>query len=316
MLLVYLKLYDIDSYYYIIYLIMSVDSITLKNVSKKFKRIEALKKISLVFEPNEITGLIGFNGSGKTTTFNIISGLIEKYDGEVYFGKHKLSTKISQQIFYLTAGIDDENGGRVIPYLRYMGGLYGLNKEEIMTKVNSLAKLLKFSQFLKYRIKELSKGNQQKVKLISAFLNPNLKYLLMDEPFDGLDPMIIKIISNYLIQQKNKINMIITSHRLDIVDELCDSFYILRDGKLIDKYDKNNNNKTLVLVNKETKISLTLKRLSCVKKISYSSQSIIIELDDEKNFVKLSKELLKCNGYYIHEISRRNIAKSVMEGYE
>ena len=243
-------------------------SLQMKNITKDFKNIKALSDISINFEENKITGLIGFNGSGKTTSFNILTNLIEKFDGKVTMNNQPLNEDDFFKISYLSAGYEAQNDDSISRHLLYIGLAYGMSKKETIQKIEELNKIVQIQGDLNQRIKKLSKGNQQKIKIIAAFLNPNLKYLLMDEPFDGLDPIMIDRIKKFILTFREKVTIIITSHRMEIVDEMCDSFYILKNGLLVEHKNKNHLNSINIITNLETDIKKleNLKEIISIKK--------------------------------------------------
>ena len=242
--------------------------IKIKNLNMSFdKKNKSLDNVSLEFKEGQITGLIGFNGSGKTTTFNIIADFLTKYTGSleidgVDFDKasENKKLKIKQTISYLGASIPSRDSSKVISYLKQMGYIYGLNGMEVQKLANDLSTKMNFTQFLNKPIKSLSKGNQQKIKVISALLNPKLKYLILDEPFDGLDPVMVESIKNIYLSLKG-VTIIITSHRMEVVQEMCKEFYVLKDGLLIDSRSTDDK-KISISVNKEVSTD-SIKKLKC-----------------------------------------------------
>ena len=362
------------------------------------KKIKSLDNLSLQFKENQITGLIGFNGSGKTTTFNIIADFLTNYTGNVeidgvIFGepsnqykekylKEKNQVKneiieinrqiakmdkkikkikglikkglddidvneaknisnikekksllkqkemlkqspelksvesrkmgIKQTMAFLGASIPSRDTSRVMVYLKKMGFIYGLNGREVEIKANKLAAQMNFTQFLNKPIKSLSKGNQQKIKVISSLLNPRLKYLILDEPFDGLDPVMVESIKKIFLELK-KITIIITSHRMEVVQSMCKEFYVLKDGVLIDARTTNDEKVTLS-VNKGVSM-VSIKKLKCVLDVKDSGDKIIILIDSMDNFKVVNKKLIADKKYIYSSFEEKNISAAVFEGY-
>jgi ABC-2 type transport system ATP-binding protein len=269
--------------------------IKMENVSKIFnKKTKALQNVNMEFKKNKITGLIGFNGSGKTTTFNILTNFIESYKGTVTFDGKKINKNIRQKISYLSAGAEPRNPMRTITHLYQMASLYQVKKSKAKKIIYDLSKKIDFTQFLKKPIKSLSKGNQQKIKFISILLNPNVEILFLDEPFDGLDPIMVNKIKKIFMEMKNT-TIIVTSHRMNVVQEMCDDFYILKDGILIDK-KKTSESKIYVSFNKEIPIK-KIKLLNYVSNIKKTNKEIILEIKDIKDFKKLNKLLISLNQF-------------------
>ncbi len=289
-------------------------SLQMQNISKNFKNIKALNNVSINFEENKITGLIGFNGSGKTTSFNILTNLIEKFDGQVMMDHKPLNEDDFFKISYLSAGYEAQNDDSITRHLLYIGLAYGLNKSQTLKKINELNEIVQIQGDLNQKIKKLSKGNQQKIKLIAAFLNPNLKYLLMDEPFDGLDPIMIDRIKKFILTFKDRVTIIITSHRMEVVDEMCDSFYILKDGLLVEHKNKNNVNSITILTNLETDIKM-LENVKEVLLIQKRENEIWIEVDSIESFKKINKILIEQTNYIWSSLHTRSLTEAVFERY-
>jgi len=289
-------------------------SIVIKNLSKTFEDgNKALDDVSIEFKKGQITGLIGFNGSGKTTTFNILSRFLEKYEGQVSFDGKPLDREILRSISYLSAGAEPKNPDKVMSHLLYVARLHKLKKADVMPKINKMAKALEFEGFLNSPIKKLSKGNQQKIKIISSLLNPNMKYLFLDEPFDGLDPIMVKKVVKLFTVLKD-VTILITSHRMEVVQEMCVEFYVLMNGILIDA--RRTDDKTIrVAVNKELPIA-EIKKLKYVVSAKKDNNETIIILDEIKNFKALNKKVLAMQKFEYIGIKEKNIASSVFEGYQ
>ncbi len=289
-------------------------SIIVKNLSKTFvEGNKALDDISIEFKKNQITGLIGFNGSGKTTTFNILSQFIEKYEGEVSFDGKPLDREILKTISYLSAGAEPKNPDKAISHLLYIARLHKLKKKDVMPKIEKLAKELDFTEFINTPIKKLSKGNQQKIKIISSLLNPNLKYMFLDEPFDGLDPIMVKKAAKLFTSLKG-VTTLITSHRMEIVQEMCVEFFVLFNGVLIDA--RRTDDKTVrVSINKEIAVA-KIKELKYVQSVKKLKDETIVIIDGMEDFKKLNKVLIKMPAFKYIGMKEKNVASAVFEGYQ
>ncbi|MCK5945718.1 MAG: ABC transporter ATP-binding protein [Mycoplasmataceae bacterium] len=287
--------------------------IVIKNLSKTFNDgTKALDNVSMSFKENKITGLIGFNGSGKTTTFNILSNFIEKYEGEVTIDGKEITRETLKTFSYLAAGAEPKNPIRVITHLYSISYMYGLKKKEADLIILPLAKEMDFTDLLKNPIKTLSKGNQQKIKIIAAMLNPNLKILLLDEPFDGLDPLMVNKIKKIFLRLKN-VTIILTSHRMAVVQEMCSEFFVLKDGVLIDA--KTMEDKTVLIeVNGEVP-TVEIKKMKSVISISKKDGKTLIVVDEIKNFKPVNKKLMASPKYVFSSLKDKNLAEAVFDGY-
>ena len=285
----------------------------IKRLFKTIKREnKALDNVSIKIKKNSITGLIGFNGSGKTTTFNILAGFMEPTKGNVLIDGKEPDKDFWMKLSYLAAGAETKNGTKSINHLKSIAKFYGAEKEWAIKKINDVAKKIDFSQNLDKPIKSLSKGNQQKVKIIASLLNPNMEYLFLDEPFDGLDPIMVhEVVKIY--EALKDITIIITSHRMEVVQEMTKEFYVLKDGKLVD-FKKTDDPTIFVEVNKEISID-AIKKLPYVIEISELKDSYEITLRDMKCFKDLNKKLIPLKGYVWSSMKAKNIAESVFNKY-
>ncbi len=288
-------------------------SLIIKNVTKVFdKKKVALNKVNLEFKKNEITGLIGFNGSGKTTLYNIILNFIEKHEGEVLLNNKPITKEDLRSFAFLGGGMDSKNATTSRKYLLSISDLYFTPKAEAQKAIEKLAKVMDFKENLDKPIKALSKGNQQKIKVIASFLNTKVKYLILDEPFDGLDPLMVDKIAKLYLKLKN-VTIIITSHRMEVVQSMCNEFYVIKDGKIIDM-KKVENDSIFVSVNAEVNIS-NVKKEKYILSIKKHEGKHLIEIKDINSYKKLTSILIKDKKYVYSTISEKNIAESVFLGY-
>lgn len=287
-----------------------------KTFVNKNNKIDAVNDVNLEFPIGNITGLIGYNGSGKTTIFNLILNFLEKDYGTIKINNQEITQENLIEFGFVAQNNDFNRDENIISNMKNIGYLYGLKKAEILAKIEELANYFELKANLKKdTYKKLSKGNMQKIALIQLFLNPYLKYLFLDEPFDGLDPIIAKKIVGYIIKNKEKYATVISSHRMDIVEEMVDNFYVIKEGKIV--FDSKKNKLTSnfkVLVNLEVDIEKI--KGSYIKKVSKTKKGIIVELASEKDFPKLSKLLIKDKNYKIHKIIEEKLTNKVLEEYQ
>ncbi|CAM9140373.1 ABC transporter ATP-binding protein [Mycoplasma todarodis] len=286
--------------------------ISIKNVTKIFGENKALDDVSIEFKQGQITGLIGFNGSGKTTLYNVILKFIEKHEGEVLLDGKPITRKDLRKFTFLGAGSETKNATIVKNYLLQIASLYFVPKKTAIEQITELAAQMDFSQNLNKPIKSLSKGNQQKIKVIASFLNPNAKYIILDEPFDGLDPLMVQKIA-HLYMGLEDVTIIITSHRMEVVQEMCEEFYVIKDGVIIDS-KKVEQKAVLVEVNDKVDIS-AIKKLKYVNFTHKHEEANVIEIKGIEFYKDLTKELIKDKNYIYSTIKEKNIAESVFLGY-
>ncbi|MBR6534565.1 MAG: ATP-binding cassette domain-containing protein [Clostridia bacterium] len=203
----------------------------LKNIEKSFGELKVLDKISFRAEGGKAFGILGRNGAGKTTTIRIIMDVFPADSGEILLdGKAIDHSRIG--IGYLP----EERGlypkKPIIDQLVYFAELKGMKTKDAVKSVDFWLERLEMSQYRNKRLDVLSKGNQQKIQLITALAHdPDI--IILDEPFSGLDPvnaMVLKEIVNEQIA-KGKI-VLFSSHQMNYIEEFCDSIAILNNGKI------------------------------------------------------------------------------------
>lgn len=208
----------------------------IKDLHKSFGKKEVLHGISLNANDGEITGFIGHNGAGKTTTLKIVAGILEPSSGEVFVNKMSMKqepVECKKIMAYLPDNPDLYDYLKGIEYLNFIADIYEVNKEDRLNRIESLAKELEIYDVLGDEIRSYSHGMKQKVAVISAFLHEP-KLLLLDEPFVGLDPKASFILKNKMKELCSKGSSILfSSHVLEVVENLCDSIAIIKEGNLV-----------------------------------------------------------------------------------
>jgi len=205
-----------------------------KNLTKYYGKSRGIENLDLEIHQGEIFGLLGPNGAGKTTTVRIFLDLIRKTSGEAQIFDldiHHHSIEIRQRIAYLPGdlGLFQEKTAR--RNLRYLLGLY---KNHIpIRRIEELAEI--FGLELDRKVKELSKGNKQKVGIILV-LAPEVDLLILDEPTSGLDPLITALFYKILCQQQKDTGstVLLSSHLLGEVEKVAHRVGILREGTLVE----------------------------------------------------------------------------------
>jgi ABC-2 type transport system ATP-binding protein len=206
--------------------------IEIKNVTKMYGNAVGVKDISLDIEPGAIFGFLGPNGAGKTTTISMVVDLIRPTSGNInVFGLDSAdnSLEIRKRIGYLAGDFALDRGLTGWEQLEYFGNLRGNFDKKY---VRELAQ--RFDCNLNKKFKALSRGNKQKVGLISALMHkPEL--LILDEPTSGLDPL-VQAEFNKVIRERQKEGKttFMSSHILGEVQEICDRVAFIREGRLID----------------------------------------------------------------------------------
>ena len=205
----------------------------LKNVTKYYGDFKAVDNLSFKVNDGEIFGLLGVNGAGKTTTFRMIINLLDKSDGTILLDGKPIDYSITDKIGFLTEERSLLLKLTVLEQAIFYGTLKGLDKKCIEERLDVLLERFHISEYKNRKIKELSKGNQQKVQFIIAILHEP-KLLILDEPFSGLDPINVEEFMKMINELKNKgTSIIFSSHRMEHVELFCDELVILVHGKSV-----------------------------------------------------------------------------------
>jgi ABC-2 type transport system ATP-binding protein len=212
---------------------MGLGGIMLKveNVTKYYGKLLAVDNLSFEVKPGEIFGLLGVNGSGKTTTFRIIMGLLEPTSGKVTLNGKPIDYSMTDKIGFLTEERSLLLKLTVKEQCMFYGTLKGMSNDKILERMDYLLNKFQIPEYRDKKIKELSKGNQQKIQFITAIINePEL--LILDEPFSGLDPFNVKFFEDEIREMASKGSIIIfSSHRMEHVELFCKKLMIIMHGK-------------------------------------------------------------------------------------
>lgn len=204
-----------------------------EHVTKYYGDFKAVDDLSFTVNEGEIFGLLGVNGAGKTTTFRMIMGLLETSSGSITLDGKKIDYTQTDKIGFLTEERSLLTKLTVYDQCIFYGVLKGMTYKKIEERLDYLLEKFSISEYKYKKIKELSKGNQQKVQFITAILNEP-KLLILDEPFSGLDPFNVELFKKEILELSNKGSMIIfSSHRMEHVELFCRKLVILMHGKSV-----------------------------------------------------------------------------------
>lgn len=200
------------------------------NVVKYYGDFLAVDDLSFQVKRGEIFGLLGVNGSGKTTTFRMIMGLLEYQGGTITLDDKVIDYSVTDKIGFLTEERSLLTKLTVKEQCVFYGTLKGMSEDLIIENANNLLKKFGISDYWERKIKELSKGNQQKIQFITAIMHqPEL--LILDEPFSGLDPLNVELFKTEILEMAEKGCMIIFStHRMEHVELFCKKIVVIQDG--------------------------------------------------------------------------------------
>ena len=211
--------------------------VEVKNIKKNYGKNEAVKGISFSIKEDEILGLLGPNGSGKTTTIGMLLGLLKPTSGEIFINGQKLEgnrIEILEQINFISPYIELPKKLTVKQNLIVYGKLYKI--KQIDARIEYLSEKLRMNDLLNNVTGELSSGQKNRVSLAKALINEP-KVLLLDEPTASLDPEVGDFVRSFLEEYKKekKISILLASHNMNEVTRLCKSILMMKDGIIIDK---------------------------------------------------------------------------------
>lgn len=209
------------------------------HVTKYYGDFCAVDDLSFEVKEGEIFGLLGVNGAGKTTTFRMIMGLLQPTKGTILLNGKPIDYDVTDQIGFLTEERSLLTKLTVKEQCLFYGALKGMSDAAILKRMDELLEKFGVSAYREKKIKELSKGNQQKIQFITAILNEP-KLLILDEPFSGLDPFNVELFKEEIVEMSKKGSMIIfSSHRMEHVELFCKKLVVLLHGKsVLDGYLK------------------------------------------------------------------------------
>ena len=210
-----------------------MQSILVEHIAKKFGDQIAVDDVSFAVESGEIFGLLGPNGAGKTTTIRIILDIFKPDAGKVVVFGGAMNEEKKERVGYLP---EDRGLYQDIPLERclvYLATLKGLSESEAHQRIGTYLERFDLAEHKRKKIKELSKGMQQKAQLISTLVHrPEL--VIIDEPFSGLDPVNTQMVKDLLIEERNRgVTIVMSTHQMHQVEELCDRLVLIHQGKCI-----------------------------------------------------------------------------------
>jgi ABC-2 type transport system ATP-binding protein len=210
-----------------------MEPLRLEGITKRYGDVVALDGLHLEVNSGEVFGFVGRNGAGKTTAMRIVLGVLAADEGEVTFAGKTLTFEARRKIGYMP----EERGlypkMHVAEQLSYLGELHGMTDADARASALHWLERLGLQERRHDELQSLSLGNQQRIQLAAAVVfSPNL--LVLDEPFAGLDPLAVDVMSAVLREQADAgIPVIFSSHELELVERLCDRVGIIDHGKMV-----------------------------------------------------------------------------------
>ena len=210
-----------------------------KDLVKNFGIKRVVDHVSFKVEDGKILGILGKNGAGKSTTFRMILNILEPDEGEILYNGEKINFEVSDRIGYLPEVGSLIDSYTVYEQCLYYGRMKNMKDDEIKNNMFELLERFEITEYANMKIKELSKGNKQKIQFIIALLhNPDL--IILDEPFSGLDPVSVEYFKRLILELKKQGRTIIfSSHIMSHVEMLCEDIVIIDNGKVLLSGDLN-----------------------------------------------------------------------------
>ena len=214
-------------------------SIKIKNLYKNYKGFEAVKNLNFEIKKGSITGLLGPNGCGKTTTIGMILGLIRPTKGEVLINNKDIEIEknrinVLEKMNFISPYVELPKKLSVKENLIVYGKMYEV--KNLQNRINTLCNDLNLKEFLNKKTGELSSGQKNRVSLAKSLIN-NPEILLLDEPTASLDPDTGDYVRSYIenYAKKNNTTILLASHNMSEVERLCENIMMMKQGKIIDE---------------------------------------------------------------------------------
>ncbi|MEA4908207.1 MAG: ATP-binding cassette domain-containing protein [Chloroflexi bacterium] len=208
-------------------------TIAVQKIDKSFGTMRAVDDVSFSVEPGEIFGLLGPNGAGKTTTIRIILDIFKPDRGSVSILGGPMSEEKKNRIGYLPEERGLYQDVQLERALVYLATLKGLSAPEAKRRVNAYLERFELAEHRRKKVKELSKGMQQKAQLVVTLVHePEL--VIIDEPFSALDPVNTQMVKDILREQRRQgVTIVMCTHQMHQVEELCDRIVLINHGKVM-----------------------------------------------------------------------------------
>lgn len=287
--------------------------IEVKNITKRYGKAVAVENISFTIEDGEIVGLLGPNGAGKSTTMNILTGFLEQTEGEVIidgFDTLKKPKKAKKEIGYMPEGVPLYTDLTVKEFVTYMAEIKQVDRNTRKEKVEKIIEQTGLKDVEKKIIKNLSRGYKQRVSMAGALVGEP-KILILDEPTVGLDPKQITEIRNLIKELGKTHTIILSSHILSEVSQICNKVIIINKGKIVAvdtpenlENKVNNNNCIYVMVeDTENKVDQIKDKINGVKKIELVEEN----KDGTKQYLIEAKKDIDIRKTIFSEFAKENI---------
>lgn len=287
--------------------------IEVKNITKKYGSFTAVDNISFKIEEGEIIGLLGPNGAGKSTTMNMITGYIEPTEGEIKVEGYDISKKPKKakaQIGYMPEGVPLYSDLTVKEFVTYMAELKKVDRKTRKEKVEKIIEQTGLKDVEKKLTRNLSRGYKQRVSMAGALVGEP-KILILDEPTVGLDPKQITEIRALIKELGKTHTIILSSHILSEVSQICNKVIIINKGKIVaidtpenlEKKVESNNTTYVTVEDTENKIETMKEKIPEIKDIKLIKENE----DGTKEYVLESEKDVDLRKIVFNEFAKENI---------
>ena len=287
--------------------------IEVKNITKKYGNFTAVDNINFKIEEGEIIGLLGPNGAGKSTTMNMITGYIEPTEGEIIVNGYDISKKPKKaktQIGYMPEGVPLYSDLTVKEFVTYMAELKKVDRKTRKEKVEKIIEQTGLKDVEKKLTRNLSRGYKQRVSMAGALVGEP-KILILDEPTVGLDPKQITEIRALIKELGKTHTVILSSHILSEVSQICNKVIIINKGKIVaidtpenlEKKVESNNTTYVTVEDTENKMETIKEKIPEIKEIKLIKENE----DGKKQYVLESEKDVDLRKIVFNEFAKENI---------
>ena len=287
--------------------------IEVKNITKKYGNFTAVDNINFKIEEGEIIGLLGTNGAGKSTTMNMITGYIEPTEGEIIVNGYDISKKPKKaktQIGYMPEGVPLYSDLTVKEFVTYMAELKKVDRKTRKEKVEKIIEQTGLKDVEKKLTRNLSRGYKQRVSMAGALVGEP-KILILDEPTVGLDPKQITEIRALIKELGKTHTVILSSHILSEVSQICNKVIIINKGKIVaidtpenlEKKVESNNTTYVTVEDTENKMETIKEKIPEIKEIKLIKENE----DGTKQYVLESEKDVDLRKIVFNEFAKENI---------
>lgn len=209
------------------------NTLELRNVTKRYDKFVAVDNLSLTIEKGSVFGLLGPNGAGKTSSIRMMMGITLPDSGEVMLFGQPFRRELLKKVGYLPEERGLYKKMKLVEQLVFLAELKGVPSGEARSRARQWCERLELTSWMDKKVEELSKGMQQKVQFVAGILH-DPEFMILDEPFSGLDPANAEVIKDVLLEQRKAGKTILFStHRMDQVEKLCDAICLVDHGRAV-----------------------------------------------------------------------------------